>query len=70
LGSSPFGASFGSKPFGGGDTKKRSLDASAEAFEPDAKKAHNEGEDDANDDEDDEAAKSSSTTSDGAAKEA
>jgi len=60
LGSSPFGAPFGTSPFGGGDaTKKRSLDSTAD--EPDAKKPNTENDD---------TAKRSSTTADGAAKEA
>jgi nucleoprotein TPR len=59
LGSSPFGAPFGTIPFGGGDaTKKRSLDSAPD--EPDAKKPNTEDDD----------AKRLSTTADGAAKEA
>lgn len=57
---SPFGAPFGTSPFGGGDaTKKRSLDSASD--QPNAKKPNTDNDD---------AAKRSSTTADGAAKEA
>jgi nucleoprotein TPR len=64
FGSSPFGASIGTSPFGGGESKKRSLDASEQ---PDAKKSHKDDDTPGDDD----AAKTSSTKADdGAAKEA
>ena len=60
LGSSPFGAPFGSSPFGGGDaSKKRSLDSASD--EPDKKKPNTDKDD---------VAKETSANSDGAAKEA